>query len=388
MSDTHYDVLDVSPDASNEAIRQAYQQKVDEYDSDGDETTATERLMRLRAAKETLLDPQARTRYDRSHNIRSGGANSTAHADGRIWVSAPSVSDVVDSPTVIRLAGTGLLSLVVVWTFRASVSTGWAVLVSLCVCYVGYGVLTPLPFEEPRARSSFTPAHTRIWPVLALHLLGLGLLVAGMGTGAPNGGLGYALMAVLYALIVSVGCLVLGFVLAVAWKLLHKRHASFRVALALGLIVSIVVLFTSAGKGSTLSAFIGTTTVHATPWVSTLRAGPVYLGSLLNFSLAVVMLVGLVVGIVGAVWALTVVPWRDRYDHGYRIHPTTWNLLAVVPLLTAAWLWLNGVQKVVIPVGTTTYVVVGPLEQWLVVLPSLLVGAYLLRRRLEPLLQQ
>lgn len=83
----------------------------------------------------------------------------------------------------------------------------------------------------------------------------------------------------------------------------------------------------------------------------TLRAGPLHLGSLLNFGLALGMFVCLVGGIIGALWVLSVVPWRDRYDYGYRVRPTVWNLLAVVPLATVVWIGLSGGPALSIPVG-------------------------------------
>lgn len=428
MTDTYYDVLDISPDATEEEIERAYRQKVKEHHPDrSDDPGADETFMRIRAAKETLLDPQARQRYDQAHDIQSEGSSGgigrridraliesildgvarlqtvprrTKRWFARLRPQAIGVSDVVRSPTVVRLAVAAVLCLAVVWTIRADNAVSPAaefgvVLVSLCVSYAGYGILSPLPFEEPRNRAQFAPTPIAIWPVLVVHVLGLGLLWAATSSGTPSGGIFYAFMVVPYALVVCGGCLVLGVPVGMllSWILplsIDRLSEELRLGLVLGLLGSATVLFTSAGKGSALSAFVETVAPNrGTPWVPTLRAGPLHLGSLLNFGLALGMLVCLVGGIVGALWVLSVVPWRDRYDYGYHVRPTAWNLLAVVPLVTVVWMGLSGGAALSIPIGSTTVELLGPdVAGGLVVSPTLLVGAYLLRRRLEPRLQR
>ena len=66
MSESYYEVLDVDPDASEEAIRDAYHEKVKEHHPDqSDDPNAKEKFRQVREAKETLLDEQARRQYDR-----------------------------------------------------------------------------------------------------------------------------------------------------------------------------------------------------------------------------------------------------------------------------------------------------------------------------------
>ncbi len=62
---TFYDVLDVSPDASREAIRAAYREEVKETHPDvSDHPDAERRFKRVTRAKEVLTDPDERARYD------------------------------------------------------------------------------------------------------------------------------------------------------------------------------------------------------------------------------------------------------------------------------------------------------------------------------------
>jgi len=66
MSETYYDVLGVESDASQEAIRDAYREKVKEYHPDvSDHPDAEERFKRVKRAEIVLADPEERSTYDR-----------------------------------------------------------------------------------------------------------------------------------------------------------------------------------------------------------------------------------------------------------------------------------------------------------------------------------
>jgi hypothetical protein len=66
MSDSYYELLGIDPDASNEEIETAYREKVKQVHPDkSDRSDAREQFMRVRKAREVLLDPKARARYDR-----------------------------------------------------------------------------------------------------------------------------------------------------------------------------------------------------------------------------------------------------------------------------------------------------------------------------------
>ncbi len=426
MTETHYEVLDVSPDATEEEIERAYRQKMNEHHPDqSDDPDGHEAVMQIRVAKETLLDPQARRRYDRTHDIQSGAEDTADETDTRIdrdvtrliadgvaqlrtvpgrsrhWMAARrphaiDVSDVLYSPTVVRLAVTAVFSLVVmeaVDTSVAAVTEFGVVLAILCTSYVGYAILSPLPFEKARPRSQFTPTSITIWPVLGCYGCGLGLLWVSILIDPSSSGIEYAIMTVLYALIICI-C---GLIISVPGGILLGRIIPFwttrpfrevQSGVVLGLLGSGTVLFTTIGGNSTLSAFVETVGSNlGAPWLPTFRVGPLHLGSLLNFSLALGLLFSLASGVVGALWALTTVPWQDRYEYGYHVRPTVWNLLVITPLVTSAWMWIRGVSVLSIPIGSTTIELSRPVIGGgvLVVLP-LLVSMYLLRRQFERLL--
>jgi molecular chaperone DnaJ len=66
MSEDFYDVLGVSPDASEEEIQQAYRQMASKYHPDvSDEPNAEEKFKKAKKAKEVLTDEEKRRAYDR-----------------------------------------------------------------------------------------------------------------------------------------------------------------------------------------------------------------------------------------------------------------------------------------------------------------------------------
>jgi curved DNA-binding protein CbpA len=66
MAETFYSILDVSPDAGTERIREAYRELAKDHHPDvSDDPRATERFKRLTTARDVLVDSESRTRYDR-----------------------------------------------------------------------------------------------------------------------------------------------------------------------------------------------------------------------------------------------------------------------------------------------------------------------------------
>jgi uncharacterized RDD family membrane protein YckC len=79
----HYEVVGVEPDASKDAIREAYRGRLDELlggDSMSDDDRAE--TARLNAAWQVLSDPYQRERYDQSIGIEPGADDDEAGEDG------------------------------------------------------------------------------------------------------------------------------------------------------------------------------------------------------------------------------------------------------------------------------------------------------------------
>ncbi|WP_292521629.1 J domain-containing protein [Methanoculleus sp.] len=63
--ETYYDILDVPPDAAVDEIRAAYRRLAKQYHPDvNSDPDASERFIAIQQAYETLIDPDARARYD------------------------------------------------------------------------------------------------------------------------------------------------------------------------------------------------------------------------------------------------------------------------------------------------------------------------------------
>lgn len=70
----HYAVLGVEPDADRAAIERAYRERVKDVHPDhNDAPDADEQFRRVREARDVLVDPDARARYDRER-VREAGA--------------------------------------------------------------------------------------------------------------------------------------------------------------------------------------------------------------------------------------------------------------------------------------------------------------------------
>ncbi len=88
MAETYYDVLEVSPDATQEEITAAYRERVLETHPDrNDDPDAAERFKRVTTAEEVLSDDVERARYDRlghdAYVARSDGAGDETAESGR-----------------------------------------------------------------------------------------------------------------------------------------------------------------------------------------------------------------------------------------------------------------------------------------------------------------
>lgn len=513
MADSYYDVLGVTPDASEEEIERAFRETVKTVHPDhNDEEDAGERFRRVREARDTLLDAKARQRYDRrrkrdrkrSHagdnETASGGpsshewareqrrqqrkqqqrqqaqqrrerrqrrtrenrqrqrrtqstsrkkresrertrasrqaetqtrkraSNQKRQANGRNrtrpggewlrdishrprqWVrmhfhSSETIREwlgtVATLPTTIRLGAAVVLVFITTVTARAvdlspvtSPTLGIVIVLgSLIASYAAYAVLTPLPFEKPRERSRFKPAGgTLIWLAVAMNVIGLGLFGFAAINGAKFAGIPFTISSGVYA-----GTLLLGFsilltsMVAAIMDVLFEERISDAQAAKYGFMGASIAtplwMFTRHSGGGTLRDFIRHSVAgspNTAPWIPPVVIGPLYLGSFANFVLAVVCIGCFFGSLIAMCWYLTVVPWRDHYERGYQVRPTIWNLVVAAPFVVLAWMALANV-----PAVTVGRITLRQSTLWFAVfvLPTPLIGAYLLRRRLEPKLR-
>lgn len=473
MTESYYELLGVSQNASEVEIREAYRTQVKKHHPDvSDEPDAREKIMQIREAKEVLTDEQQRAEYDRTGSVghRNGtrgasaspGSSTGQHrgrSNGDRWwtrtrasrwtrtrtrereqtasterveptvreqiewaagrlgeavalfvraITEPppnpvpfvrnAVSDLVRSPTSIRLGFAVLLALALIQSVPSVVDfyapddpvTGVGiVLVSLAISYVGYEIVSPLPFESPRHRERFKPAgKLPLWPIIGANLFSLALVAVGT---PPDGGISFAVGSVFVFVVFFVVLPSLfgnGLRALVGGSEEIARHTTW-VGVALGVCISIGVLFTRVGGDAFQTLLSVTVDPFPTPWVAPLLLGPVRVGALVNFVLAIALIICLLWSVVAMCRDLTAAPWSDRYDHGYRVQPAIWNAVLAAPFAVLGWMVGSGVHQVPFELplaGTLTLTRHGLL--WLIVLlPTVLTGAYILRRRAEPIIR-
>jgi DnaJ-class molecular chaperone len=82
---THYETLGVDPTASEDQIRKAYRKLARRYHPDVSKEPDREARMRaINEAKDVLLDPEARKRYDETGSADDGAAQMKAEARGML----------------------------------------------------------------------------------------------------------------------------------------------------------------------------------------------------------------------------------------------------------------------------------------------------------------
>ncbi|RRJ30504.1 J domain-containing protein [Halocatena pleomorpha] len=480
MTESYYELLDVSPNASESEIRKAYREQVKRHHPDvSDEPDARQKIIQIREAKEVLTDEEQRSAYDRKRatgNRRrtaetrdasaspnsSGDRHERGSENDRWWtrtranrwtrtrtherertastervdptlgeqiewvadrfrettalfvraITEPPPNPVpfvqkwlegkVQSPTAIRLVFAALLVLTFTQSLP-SVVDGYSqndpmfglgiVLGSLFISYTGYELVSPLPFEPPRQRERYKPAgKLRLWPIIGANLVSLLMIAFGHAMGAVNGGIGFALASVV---VFGVFFVVVPSVFGNGLRLLVggdedvTKHTTW-VGVGLGVFTAIGVLFTPVG-GETfqrLISLVGEPT--PAPWVDPLLLGPIRMGTLLNFLLGMTLISGLLWSSVAMCRDLTAAPWSDRYDHGYRVRPAVWNAVLAAPFAVFAWMIGSGIHRIPLqlPFSTTLTITRNGMITVIVLLPTVLTGVYILRRRAEPLLRE
>ena len=307
--------------------------------------------------------------------------------------------DTVTSPTVIRLGAT--VALVVAVT-RGGHSLGLSptttpalglaiVLGCLAVSYATYAVVAPLPFEESRTRGRFKPAgRAPIWPAVFMNILGITLVELTNLTGSITAGVGFLMVVGVYTglLLIMFGLVFTILFLGLDWffnKLIRPLHM-VKYGLIAAIVIASVLLFTQYGNSLRLdnAATQLVTQVNTTPWLPSFSFGPVSLGLVGNFLIAVGVLLCLFGSLITMGRYLTVTPWSDRYEHGYRVRPAIWNFVVAAPFVVLAWMTLAEVSVVTV---SGIELQQSALWVWIFFLPTVLAGAYIIRRRLEPRLR-
>lgn len=314
----------------------------------------------------------------------------------RLAVDRARLREAATTPTGIRIGATivFVLGATIVASYlgldpQQSPAIGlMIVIVGLIGSYTGYDLLFPTPYYEPPTQQRYDPDGTqRLWPIVATNLLGIGLITGALIRGAPTGGFAFTGM-VLLPVVVS---LVLSDVVRPSLSSDHStgvkhildalsRSVSALPPIVVGLFVFTELVFDTP---AILDSWGWTT---ATPWFGRLTLGGVHVGLVLNLLVGVLVCVCLLWSVYAMCLHLTAAPWADRYSYGYRVRPGPWNLLVAGPFVVIGWMILAGVSTIEIPMGISTIALTQQgLLMALFLLPSVLTGLYILRRRLEPM---
>ncbi len=368
--------------------------------------TKTERHEREQTASTERVDPTVREQLEWAAGRLKAGASGFARtithpATAFEWVDWTDRSDR-QSPTVVRIAvativfvgGIVLFPLLNGSSLDSSTEL-WLLVGAFVSSYIGYELFSPLFRVGARHRERYKPAgRPRLWPIVGANLVGLCLLGADPYVGPTDGGLEFAVLTVAIALVFFVlvpAAFANGLRTVVGGTDSVATHTT-GVGVAMGALLAGGLLFTTAGwitlTGITeaIAAIIGWGTLSATPWIAPFVVGPLRLGLLGNFLIGLVVSCCLLWSVGSMAYRLTTAPWRDRYEHGYRVRPGIWNVLVVVPFALLGWMVVFDHHQVVLPI-VEHVVTQGDLLVRIFVLPSVLTGLYLVRRQAEPTLR-
>lgn len=314
----------------------------------------------------------------------------------RLAIDRARLREAATTPTGIRIGatiafvlGTTIVANYIGLDLQASPAIGLAiVIVGLIGSYTGYDLLFPTPYYESPTQQRYDPDGTqRLWPIVATNLLGIGLVSIALIGGAPDGGILFT-GAVLLPVVVS---LVLSDVVRPTISTDHSagiNHVLGALARSVSVLPPFVVgLLVFTHWGFDIPALLdGLGVMTATPWFKRLTLGGVYVGLVLNLFVGLLVCGCLLWSVYAMCLHLTAAPWADRYSYGYQIRPGPWNLLVAGPFVVSGWMVIAGVSTIEIPMGVSTIAIT---QQGLLIalflLPSVLTGLYILRRRLEPM---
>lgn len=314
----------------------------------------------------------------------------------RLAVDRARLREAATTPTGIRIGATVafVLGITIGASYigldtQASPAIGLViVIVGLIGSYAGYDLLFPTPYYEPPTQQRYDPDSTqRLWPIVATNLLGIGLVTFALIGGAPTGGILFTGTVLLPGVVSLVLSAVVGRI-TLFDRSTGVEHALSVLTRAMSLLPPIVIgllMFTHWGFDTpAMVEQLGVTT--ATPWFGRLTLSGVYVGFVLNLLVGLLVCVCLLWSMYAMCLHLTAAPWADRYSYGYRIRPGPWNLLVAGPFVVIGWMVVAGVSTIEIPMGISTIAITQQgLLTALFLLPSVLTGLYILRRRLEPM---
>ena len=318
------------------------------------------------------------------------------------------VSSYLTSPTVLRLAAAfGLW-----WAIDRSIQElngskisgeGGVLLIGLCLfcSYLVHDLLKEYTdlIGDPLSERFDSIESIQFWLVIGANLLALGLLFWGMIT-VPFGGFFFAFGAVLFFLVFTLLHGVLAtFILFMIGAEISETifDKCFILGPVAGLLMSLAALFTPIYLTESLVSMIEELSTSTTiplsthPWISSQlvgQVGPVYAGVFINALIGSLMLGSWLWGLLTVWRLLTKAPWNDRFDHGYRIRPGFWNFLVVLPFVVYGWMSAYDIYSVSFPIGAVTISFrSGEVLLLFGVLPIVLAGFYMIRRQVEPWIQ-
>ncbi|UPM43097.1 J domain-containing protein [Halocatena salina] len=314
----------------------------------------------------------------------------------RLAIDRARLKEATTTPTGIRIGATiaFVLAATIVASYvgldiQTSPAIGLAiVVVGLIGSYTGYDLLFPTPYYEPPTQQRYDPDGVqRLWPIVATNLLGIGLITIALVGGAPTGGILFT-GTVLVPIVVS-------FVLSDVVRPTTSSDYSASIEYLLSVLTRSVSLLPPVVIGFVVFTHWGLDTptlleqsgvMTATPWFGRLTLGGVYVGIVLNLLVGVLVCICLLWSVYAMCLHLTAAPWADRYSYGYQIRPGPWNLLVAGPFVVIGWMIIAGVSTIEIPAGISTITITQQgLLMAVFLLPSVLTGLYILRRRLEPM---
>ena len=265
--------------------------------------------------------------------------------------------------------------------------------------YLGYGIVTRhTEWGGTRSRGRFRPNETaRLWPIVVVNLLGIGLVYWGLDSGASLGGFGFAITSIIGFIFFMFlfGWAILLFIIVVGGEVsetLLQRGVIWEGVLAP--MLSGVVLFTSYGRGieATIVQLLQDTPANVYPWVGpglVGQIGPIYGDVVVNFVIGGFMLGAFSWSLLRLYRTVAQVSWDDRFRFGYRVTPGMWHFLITIPAVITVWMALENIYVIPIAMGTTTVsVTIDHVIGVLGVSPTWITGLYILRRQVELFLQR